>query len=107
MELTPGNSVCFITFHSRNTSTGNKSSDCVVLAVIKRRWAEGEWAFAGQTVERSEHTVGHVICKHPGADQNTPECHFIGPICTIPDLVKTGSEGKILSCIVKLYTMDG
>lgn len=103
MELAPGNSVCVSLHSTQETHPQVMSSDSVVLAVVKRRWAEGERAFTGQTVERSEHAVGHVICKHPGADHNTPECHFIGPICTIPDLVKTGSEGKIL----KLFVNDG
>lgn len=49
---------------------------------------------ASQTAESPQHSIRHVICYHPGTDQNTPERHFIGPLSTISDLGKTGSEKK-------------
>lgn len=70
------------------------SSDSVVLAVGWRRRAEGEGPISGQTVECPQHAIGHVIRKHPGTDQNAPERHLVGPVCAVPDLGKTGSEGK-------------
>lgn len=64
-----------------------------MLAVVHRRRAQGEGPVAGEAVERSEHAVGHVVREHPGADQNTPERHFVGPVGAVPDLGKTGPEG--------------
>ena len=65
-----------------------------MLAVVQRRRAERVGPVAGQAVECSEQDVGHVIREHPGTDQNAPERHFVGPVCTVPDLGETGSEGK-------------
>lgn len=83
-----------VTFRSGSTFVRSQPSDSIVLAVVQRRWAEGRGSVAAKTVERSEHSVGHVIYEHPGADQNTPERHFTGPVCAVTDLGKTGSEGK-------------
>lgn len=69
-------------------------SDRIVLAVVQGRRAEGEGPLIGQAVERPEHGVRHVIGEHPGADQNTPECHFVGPLRPVPGLGKTGSEER-------------
>lgn len=60
-----------------STFIGRQWSDGVVLVVAERRRAEGERTLAAESVERSEYTVRHVIHKHPGADQDTSERHFI------------------------------
>lgn len=80
--------------HICKESVYGTCSDSVVLAVVWRRWAEGEGPVGGKTAECSEHSVRHVIREHPGTDQNTPEGHFIGPVCTVPDLGKTRPEEK-------------
>lgn len=83
-----------VTFQSGSTFVRSQPSDSIVLAVVQRRRAEGRGSVAAKTLERSEHSVGHVIYEHPGADQNTPERHFTGPVCVVTDLGKTGSGKK-------------
>lgn len=94
------NSLHSVTSQQGSTFTRRQRSDGVVLAVTERRRAEGERPLAA---ERSEYTVRHVIHKHPGADQDTSERHFIWPVCTIPGLRKTGSArrktGETLSSV--------
>lgn len=71
------NSLCSIMSQPGSTFTRRQRSDGVVLVVTERRRAEGEGPLAAESGERSQYTVRHVIHKHPGADQDISERHFI------------------------------
>lgn len=103
------NSLRSTTSQQGSTFTRRQRSDGVVLAVTERRRAEGERTLAAESVERAEYTVRHVIHKHPGADQDTSERHFIWPVCTKPGLRKTGSarrKTRETLCSIRGFSME-
>lgn len=61
VEFTTNNSPWCRVFHYILVWKHIRPLDSVLLAVVHRRWAQGEGPVAGEAVERSEHAVRHVI----------------------------------------------
>ncbi len=62
------------------------SSDDVQVAVARGGRAESKRLFTGQTAQRPQNHIRHVIGDHPRADQNIPERRLTRPLGTVSHL---------------------
>ncbi len=72
--------------HTNGSPVNPASSDDVQVAVADGGRAESKRLFTGQTVQRTQNHVRHVIGDHPRADQNITERGLARPLGTVSHL---------------------